>query len=282
MDERANFLKLLHSPGLANISIAMELAKGNPVLQGDLTPYLRTAAFIFHLDQARIKAHHIEFINQPFVNLEHHDIQDLPASLASLPTIQELDLTGNWFKHIPQVVFMIKRLKKLWVMNNYLTDLPVQIEHLEDLETLDLRMNQLTHLPPEIGKLTRLRDLLVNENYLKSLPSEIGNLEKLEGLYLSDNAITEIPSAIGKLKNLRFLCLDNNKITELPEEIGQLTQLEELRIQNNQLQAQSIPKSIEQLSNLKAIYYSGNPTDRLDIYLPNCSISYHWNDNTCP
>ena len=282
MNERANFLRLLQSPDLANISLAMELAKGNPAFQEDLNPYLQTAAFIFQIGQERLKAHHIEFINQPLVNLEHHDILDLPDSLASLPTVQELDLTGNWFKHIPQVVFMIIRLKKLWIMNNYLTNLPAQIQHLESLQTLDLRMNQLTQLPAEIGKLPQLRALLVNENHLESLPAEIGNLEKLEGLYLSDNALTEVPPSIGKLKNLRFLCLDNNKITELPEEIGQLTHLEELRIQNNQLQAHSIPKSIEQLSNLKAIYYSGNPTDWLDIHLPNCSVSYHWNDNPCP
>ncbi|OJJ14874.1 hypothetical protein BKI52_40680 [marine bacterium AO1-C] len=286
MNEKVNFLKLLHSTEEKNVLIALQIAKNQPQFQEALIPYLTIQRQVYNkvLTIDTIEAQHIRQLNDPWLDWDNANLETLPPEMLHLPNPEELFLDGNLFADIPSLVLQsMQSLKRLGLGYNQLTSISPDIQSLQELQTLYLYNNQLTTLPKEIGNLTNLRRLLLDGNQLQSLPDEIGNLEKLECLSVSENALKTLPASIGKLKNLKNLCLDSNQLTELPEEIGQMTSLEELRIQANQLQhAHAIPKSVEQLPNLTAIYYSENPVDWLDIYLPNGRIVYGWNDNGCP
>ena len=70
----------------------------------------------------------------------------LPPEIASLKKLQELDLSFNKLKNLPNCITELGALKFLKVTNNKLVDLPSGISSLRCLESLDLSNNRLTSL----------------------------------------------------------------------------------------------------------------------------------------
>jgi hypothetical protein len=68
----------------------------------------------------------------------------LPPEIASLKKLQELDLSFNKLKNLPNCITELGALKFLKVTNNKLVDLPSGISSLRCLESLDLSNNRLT------------------------------------------------------------------------------------------------------------------------------------------
>ncbi len=285
MHEDINFLRLLYSSDEQNILLALEIARAIPSLQAALAPFLAIHQHVHQQSTSidTIEPNHILSLNQSEIYWEYTQLKTLPSEILDLPHLEELGLQGNLFSEIPSLILQsMPYLKYLCFTDNQLTSVSPDIQHLSQLQKLILSDNQISELPGEIGHLKHLDYLSVDNNQLTQLPEEISQLTNLECLIANRNAIAALPRSIGKLKNLKYLYLDGNQLTKLPEEIGQLTNLEQLSLQDNALLAHSIPQSIEQLPHLHTIYFCGNPNDYLDIYLPNCSIHYGWNDNPHP
>ena len=70
----------------------------------------------------------------------------LPPEIGSLRKLQELDLSFNKLKNLPNCIIELSALKFLKVTNNKLVDVPPGISSLRCLESLDLSNNRLTSL----------------------------------------------------------------------------------------------------------------------------------------
>jgi len=130
----------------------------------------------------------------PFrVDLSHLGLTSLSRELEFMSGITCLDLSGNEFSSVPEVVLTMS-----------------------DLEQLDLTSNSLCDLTPLI-KLTNLKELRANRNQLSSFPFELHKLPKLERLFLSFNNITSIEGDLDLFPaSLQQLNLSNNQIDSLP------------------------------------------------------------------
>jgi len=93
-------------------------------------------------------------------------VKPLPATIAKLQNLEELDLGGNGLQTIPPEISDLKNLKKLGLDYNDLHDPPSFIGDLKNLRDLSIRSNHVIKLPKSLSKLSRLR-ISMGNNYLK-------------------------------------------------------------------------------------------------------------------
>lgn len=109
----------------------------------------------------------------------------LQISLADLPHLKYLDLTGN-----------------------ALTELPACVAGFADLVWLGLNFNRLAALPGEMGGMKKLQRLYLRGNPLSELPIYIGSLTSLVELDLTGCAVARLPSSMAHLTELRHIALE--------------------------------------------------------------------------
>lgn len=95
-----------------------------------------------------------------YLNLTNRDLRELPFKARDIPNLAVLDLSRNFFDHIPTEVFKLTKLERLDMRSNMLTYVPGAIEALVNLRSLNLSVNQLVSLPPELAALLRQGMLL--------------------------------------------------------------------------------------------------------------------------
>lgn len=141
----------------------------------------------------------------------------LPAELAGLSSLQQLNLGGNELSG----------------------SLPPQLGRLGKLQQLLLWGNALSGpLPPELGQLHHLQSLRLNGNDLSGpIPPQLGGLTAVHTLWLHDNQLSgPIPDQLGQLSNLRSLRLQHNDLSgPVPASLQNLRRLENLNLRANQL-----------------------------------------------
>jgi Leucine-rich repeat (LRR) protein len=93
-------------------------------------------------------------------------VKPLPATIAKLQNLEDLDLGGNGLQTIPPEISNLKNLKKLELEYNNLHDLPSFIGDLKNLRELSIRSNHVIKLPQSLSKLSGLR-ISMGNNYLK-------------------------------------------------------------------------------------------------------------------
>ena len=93
-------------------------------------------------------------------------VKPLPATIAKLQNLEELDLGGNGLQTIPPEISDLKNLKKLGLDYNDLHDPPSFIGDLKNLRDLSIRSNHVIKLPKSLSKLSGLR-ISMGNNYLK-------------------------------------------------------------------------------------------------------------------
>ncbi|GJP82250.1 hypothetical protein CLOP_g12485 [Closterium sp. NIES-67] len=180
----------------------------------------------------------------------------LPASLAALASLRDVDLSANGLAAFPDALLSVPGLKKLSLSRNKLTSLPQAIAQLSHLEHLDLGRNHLTAVPEEIGHLTKLLTLNLMCNQLEGLPESIGRLTRVFRLGLKSNRLSALPSSIGGMTSLVELYLTDNRLSSLPDSLGCCTRLVKLQASFNQLH--SLPASIGSLSHLELLRLAAN------------------------
>lgn len=188
---------------------------------------------------------------QAVVRLKLRNIDSIPATIALLINLEELDLSRNHLKQLPEEIGELKKLKELVLFKNNLTSLPASIGSCSNLERLVLSSNRIKVLPETIGKLSRLKELSIKSNVLESLPNSIDGCYELRRLFLDYNQLSTLPATLGNLPHLDMLTIERNSITYLPDELGNCTSITFLNISRNQLQI--FPPGICKLQNLQVL-----------------------------
>ena len=208
------------------------------------------------------------------------NLKQIPNFIFQLTNLKKLFLYNNQLEYLPAEIGNLTHLTKLDLDKNQLKDLPAEIGNLTNLTQLYLKDNQLKDLPAEIGNLTNLTQLDLGYNQLKDLPAEIGNLTKLTRLDLDNNQLEDLPAEIGNLTNLTWLFLSCNRFKDLPAEIGNLTHLTWLNLGNNQLK--ELPAEIGNLTKLTRLDLRNNQLKEIPINLVNnfLAIGIKWEYNS--
>ncbi|XP_069711792.1 malignant fibrous histiocytoma-amplified sequence 1 isoform X2 [Phaenicophaeus curvirostris] len=203
-----------------------------------------------------------------------------PPSLGELPRLEELDLSFNRLRRLPEGLSRLRRLRALDVDHNLLPCFPAALLELPALEELDCSGNrELGVLPEGIAALRRLKilwlsgtglavlpeglcqlgaleSLMLDGNRLRALPAGFSNLQRLKMLNLSSNLLGEFPAAVLALPGLEELYLSRNRLTLLPARLCQLRQLRTLWLDNNRIRY--LPDSIVLLHSLEELVLQGN------------------------
>lgn len=106
---------------------------------------------------------------------------------------------------------------------------------------------------------------------LTSIPHEIYELPNLKSLSLEFNQISEIGDEITNLTELKHIFLDYNQLKVIPESVGKLASLKSLSIIHNN-DIDRLPKSLENLKNLRHIYIRGTGIHQAPKFLKGSSL----------
>jgi internalin A len=230
---------------------------------------------------------------KPSLKLITNQLSTLPEELGYLVNLRSIDLSGNPFGKMPELLLKMKQLEvlkstsigltsipegigqlskltELDLSNNQITSIPEAIAQLSNLTWLDLGDNQITVIPEAIGQLSNLIWLSLNENQITVIPDGLAKLcealvklPSLKQLYLRSNQITVIPDGLAKLcealvqlPNLTRLDLSDNRIAQISDALCQLFNLTELVLYGNQIS--QLPEAIGQLSKLTYLFLSWN------------------------
>ncbi|NXS66159.1 MFHA1 protein, partial [Pandion haliaetus] len=218
------------------------------------------------------------------LSLSHNELgaegPGLPPRLAELGRLEELDLSFNRLRRLPDGLGRLRHLRALDVDHNLLSSFPAPLLELAALEELDCSGNRhlgalpegiaalrrlkilwlsgtgLADLPEGLCQLSALESLMLDGNRLQSLPAGFGSLQRLKMLNLSSNLLGEFPAAILALPSLEELYLSRNQLTLLPPHLCQLRQLRTLWLDNNRIRY--LPDSIVLLHSLEELVLQGN------------------------
>jgi len=88
--------------------------------------------------------------------------KSLPATLANLQSLEELDLGRNGLRAVPPQVASLRRLRKLGLDYNNIREIPSFVGDLPNLRELSLHSNGGVRLPPSLARLKGLTISLGN------------------------------------------------------------------------------------------------------------------------
>ena len=136
---------------------------------------------------------------------------------------------------LPEGLWGLTSLKKLRLLQQWLTKLPEQISCLSQLQQLELLGCRSLHsLPDGLGQLQQLRWLVLEAPSLTELPASLGGCTSLQELVLRCEELLGLPSSIGELQRLKRLelrCTDGRGLQKgLPVELSSLGQLKVLEV----------------------------------------------------
>lgn len=224
----------------------------------------------------------------------------IPPEIASLGSLQELDLSSNSLSgSIPPELVGLANLELLYLFNNDLSGpIPPELGGLASLRQLMLQDNNLSgRIPPEFGNLLTLGTLRLGQNNLSGpIPPELGKLTNLTWLNLYRNRLTGAIPELGNLKDLRQFSVGVNLLTgpipewlqnftdlvrvdlswnnltgPIPSWLGTLAKLETLHLVRNDFIG-PIPPELGRLTNLRRLNLGGNKlTGSLPSELANLS-----------
>ena len=132
------------------------------------------------------------------LRLAHNRLKYIPAGIAGLAALRDLDLSSNLIAHAQG-------------------DEPLRGTPL--LETLSLADNKLLSLPADICSLRCLTSLALQANRLPSLPAEVSQLASLRTLHVGHNSLTQLPCGLGECRTLEALHWQLNPLRWPPDEI---------------------------------------------------------------
>lgn len=169
-------------------------------------------------------------------------IDSLPDSIATLTSLEDLNLDGADFLQFPSVISQLTKLQSLSLASCFC---------------------DLTEVFNTLATLPNLKKLFFShfaDEETDTLPPSFCQLQRIEELHFNKwEELQSIPECIGNLQNLRVLCLSNvdcddfhAHIKELPESLGNLEHLEELDVYGLQ-DLKKFPDSFHRLNRIKIL-----------------------------
>ncbi|KAG8267140.1 hypothetical protein J6590_057712 [Homalodisca vitripennis] len=211
--------------------------------------FLREQNLIAQIEMAQEK-------QSTVLNLSCFIIETVPNSVFELTELKKLYLDVNKLYVLPEQLAKLENLEVLTVDHNNLSGLPSNLYQVKNLKHLNLSHNPLRQLPEEVSKLQRLESLWVNSTVLSELPPSLGQLERLVTLGARWNTISNYPSELCYFFKLRWLTLEGNNLKQLPSEFQNLVGLKHLNLSRNLFE--EIPPSIVHIKTLKFCYMHQN------------------------
>ena len=130
------------------------------------------------------------FKNLTKLYLGNNKIYKLEAHFfLNLTRLEELDLSYNGLKIIPEIISLLSKLKLLYLNGNKLYSIPETVYDLPELEYLNISNNRMYKLSKKIYKPKKLHTINVSYNQITTLPIQIINCKKLTNLNVSYNQI---------------------------------------------------------------------------------------------
>jgi Leucine-rich repeat (LRR) protein len=185
---------------------------------------------------------------------EHEWTNELPASIGSLTSLEELFLDHLGLPSLPSTLGKLERLRELGVAGNKLTTLPEELGDLARLEVLNLNENPFAEFPTWIGRLTALHTLRQYSGAnVRRLPNEMTSLVNLRELDLKWGH-PEAPAVLGELRALRKLSFVKQGPFDWAElfRILAACPLESLAVWTGQME--TLPSEISKLTGLKQLW----------------------------
>uniref|UniRef100_A0A7S0H0G8 Protein kinase domain-containing protein n=1 Tax=Amorphochlora amoebiformis TaxID=1561963 RepID=A0A7S0H0G8_9EUKA len=152
----------------------------------------------------------------------------IPDQLMALTEIDQLDLSNNGVRHVPEGIKTFKNLETL-LLDGSSVELPKELKYLSKLKTLLVCLGDGDHedLQPVVTSLVRLETLIITSasRGVKTIPGTIKNLANMRTLHIESRQLTRLPVEITELVNLVTLRLHCDKLRELPTDIQKLSNL---------------------------------------------------------
>lgn len=150
-----------------------------PVLSADFSHI--SALHLANSPSGHLPFHFLQrFPNLRVLSLENNHLRELPASLASLSNLTDLNLQGNQVVLTLGAVDLLSGLTKLKSLN--LTGNPlgrrISVSQLSDLEHLRLRYTQISEWPEGVETLTHLQALDLRDNAITHIPTDVLTVER--------------------------------------------------------------------------------------------------------
>jgi hypothetical protein len=209
-----------------------------------------------------------------------------PASLSiggdssvspSTGALEVLDLSKNRLVgSIPRGLGENEVLKYLSLYDNFLRGDLFELTNMLTLRHLDVSRNEFSGmLPAELADLTHLRLLFVGDNKFEAapIPKRWADINHLHDLSLrQSNRTGPLDYTISTLANSLVYCdLGSNELTgTVPDSIGEMTHLEFLMLNDNPRLKGSVPTTIANLQQLRALFLDG--TDISENVSQVCSL----------
>lgn len=207
----------------------------------------------------------------PFLDLGNCSLSAIPAAIAELQTLEELNL-GSVYWDDERNQFTGTR------NDGAANDLSKEdfsiLLKLPKLKKVSLRTCNLKNLEG-LGQLTHLRTLSIGQNDIKDI-APLANLANLEVLSLFGNRITSI-KPLAALQQLQILSLNDNMVVDLVplatlphlrelhaagnriKDISPLMELDQLRVLNLDANQVEFVEPVAGLPNLKSLNLNANP-----------------------
>ncbi|KAG0485002.1 hypothetical protein HPP92_009081 [Vanilla planifolia] len=195
----------------------------------------------------------------------------LPPEMASLPFLQEIDLTRNFLNGTIPVEWAALPLVNFSLLGNKVSgQIPLWIGNKTALKNLVLEANQFTGpLPKELGNLQSLEKMQFSANaFSGDLPDTFANLTSLMYFDIQASGLEgPIPAAFSQLANLNDLRISDVVGNSDFPTLARMEQLQFLTLRNCGITG-VIPDFLESFLNLKAaLLVSGMPNEFLCIIL---------------
>jgi Leucine-rich repeat (LRR) protein len=145
-------------------------------------------------------------------------ITELPVTISNWRKMKSLVLGsvfgGNLIESIPEGCISAMPLEELDLSHNQLKNLPEDFaEGANLLVNLNLSDNQLETLPRSIGLFRNLKSLNLSKNHLTSLPIDLVNLVNLDILDVSENLLCILPGDILEFMRKTTLMITGNPLS---------------------------------------------------------------------
>lgn len=166
------------------------------------------------------------------INLSYNNLTRIPEKIFSL-NLQDLRMSNNHIKEIPDLINGFRNLKFLNLSNNKISQRP-DFNDLEKLSDINLSNNLLEDVPqinPNQSTVKIGVKLNLSSNLIATISSDI--FSKITDLDLSNNKIKNLPNY--RSNNIKVLNLGDNDIEEFPEQLANMRSLETIYLNNNKI-----------------------------------------------
>jgi len=133
-----------------------------------------------------------EGANLTHIDGQHKKLLCFPEELFCCQSLQELSLSGNTIRGLPNGISGLQALQKLDVSANELKSLPDEITDIESLRSLNASDNPLKKVP-DLEFLRSLQEVDLSSTPLKTLDWSFLSLESLTSVFVGGNDKLKVP-----------------------------------------------------------------------------------------